>query len=242
MLLKTQTNPQSATTAQNSSNAKAAGNNGATPTAKATVAALATAKEVLRNGGTQVAAAAAAKEVARWVLQEERAQQQQRQRRRRSSVAEEREDEAATMATAVMRLVLQGQHGDALPSSPGAWSSADDSEASEGGDVEVEMVHRERPGPDGHHPATARPAAAAMPTITTGSTATHKTSFLSAEGAYVANQDLRNGHRRLMRRLVRGGAPVGEGDSATTAARLAKGLEELKKSWEGMTDKYLVTA
>ena len=66
--------------------------------------------------------------------------------------------------------------------------------------------------------------------------------IIAAEGAYVADQDLRNGHRRLMRRLVRGGAPVGEGDSATTAARLAKGLEELKKSWEGMTDKYLVTA
>ena len=32
--------------------------------------------------------------------------------------------------------------------------------------------------------------------------------IIAAEGAYVADQDLRNGHRRLMRRLVRGGAPV----------------------------------
>ena len=66
--------------------------------------------------------------------------------------------------------------------------------------------------------------------------------IIAAEGAYVADKDLRNGHRRLMRRLVRGGVPAGGGDSATTAARMEKGLEELKKSWEGMTEKYLVTA
>lgn len=64
--------------------------------------------------------------------------------------------------------------------------------------------------------------------------------IIAAEGAYVADHDLRNGHRRLMRRLVRGGAPVEGGYSATTAALLEKGLEELKKSWEGMTEKYLV--
>ena len=64
--------------------------------------------------------------------------------------------------------------------------------------------------------------------------------IIAAEGAYVADHDLRNGHRRLMRRLVRGGAPVGGGYSATTAALLEKGLDELKKSWEAMTEKYLV--
>mgnify|MGYP007058521207 FL=1 len=64
-------------------------------------------------------------------------------------------------------------------------------------------------------------------------------SIIAADGAYVADKDLRNGHRQLMRRLVRGGMSVGGGDSAVTAARLQKGLEEVKKSWEGMTGKYM---
>ena len=64
-------------------------------------------------------------------------------------------------------------------------------------------------------------------------------SIIEADGAYVSDKDLRNGHRRLMRRLVRGGMPVGGGDSAVTAARLQKGLDEAKKSWEGMTGAYM---
>ena len=63
--------------------------------------------------------------------------------------------------------------------------------------------------------------------------------IIAAEGAYVSDKDLRNGHRRLMRRLVRGGAPVQGSDGVSTAARLQKGLEEAKKSWEGMTAAYL---
>ena len=62
--------------------------------------------------------------------------------------------------------------------------------------------------------------------------------IIAAEGAYVADKDLRNGHRRLMRRLVRGGVPVQGAGGVSTAARLAKGLEEAKKSWEGLTAKY----
>ena len=62
--------------------------------------------------------------------------------------------------------------------------------------------------------------------------------IIGVEGAYVSDHDLCNGHRRLMRRLVRGGKPVQGADGVSTAARLEKGLEEAKKSWEGMTAKY----
>ncbi len=64
-------------------------------------------------------------------------------------------------------------------------------------------------------------------------------SIIAAEGAYVSDKDLRNGHRRLMRRLVRGGEPVQGANRVSTAARLQKGLDEAKKSWEGMTGAYM---
>ena len=59
--------------------------------------------------------------------------------------------------------------------------------------------------------------------------------IIAAKGAYVSDKDLRNGHRRLMQRLVRGGARVEGGDEAIIAERLQKGLDEVKKSWAGMT-------
>jgi hypothetical protein len=65
-------------------------------------------------------------------------------------------------------------------------------------------------------------------------------SIIAAKGAYVSDKDLRNGHRRLMQRLVRGGARAEDGDGAIIAERLRKGLEEVKQSWAGMTDNLLV--
>jgi hypothetical protein len=59
--------------------------------------------------------------------------------------------------------------------------------------------------------------------------------IIAAKGAYVSDKDLRNGHRRLMQRLVRGGARAEDGDKAIIAERLQKGLDEVKKSWAGMT-------
>ena len=60
-------------------------------------------------------------------------------------------------------------------------------------------------------------------------------SIIAADGAYVSDKDLRNGHRRLMRSLVRGGAPHVVNDGVSPAARLQKGLADVKESWEGMT-------
>ena len=65
-------------------------------------------------------------------------------------------------------------------------------------------------------------------------------SIIAAKGAYVSDKDLRNGHRRLMQRLVRGGARTEDDDGAIIAERLRKGLEEVKQSWVGMTDNLLV--
>ena len=59
--------------------------------------------------------------------------------------------------------------------------------------------------------------------------------IIAAKGAYVSDHDLRNGHRRLMRRLVRGGARVQGGNSVSTAERLQKGLDAVKESWAGLT-------
>ena len=61
--------------------------------------------------------------------------------------------------------------------------------------------------------------------------------IITAKGAYVSDCDLRNGHRRLMRRLVRGGATVQGTYGVTTAERLRKGLELVKASWAGLTAK-----
>ncbi len=55
-------------------------------------------------------------------------------------------------------------------------------------------------------------------------------------GTYVSDHDLRNGHRRLMRRLVRGGA-VQNNARAATAERVNQGLSAVMESWEGITAK-----
>jgi hypothetical protein len=60
-------------------------------------------------------------------------------------------------------------------------------------------------------------------------------SIIAAKGAYVSDKDLRNGHRRLMQRLVRARTRAEDGVHVATTERLHKGLEEVKKSWAGMT-------
>ena len=62
--------------------------------------------------------------------------------------------------------------------------------------------------------------------------------IIEADGAYVSDKDLRNGHRRAMRRLVRGQERVKGKDAAETDALMEEGLVELQKSWEGMMDFY----
>ena len=60
--------------------------------------------------------------------------------------------------------------------------------------------------------------------------------IIANRGAYVADHDLRNGHRRVMQRLVRGGALQGvSGGRAATEALVAKGLREVMASWEGIS-------
>ena len=61
--------------------------------------------------------------------------------------------------------------------------------------------------------------------------------IIAAKGAYVEDCDLRNGHRKLMRSLVRGGATMPGTEGRTTAERLRKGLELAKASWVGLTAK-----
>ena len=60
--------------------------------------------------------------------------------------------------------------------------------------------------------------------------------IITAKGAYVSDCDLRNGHRRLMQRLVRGRTRAEDGGCESITERLNKGLEEVKKSWAGMTE------
>ena len=57
-----------------------------------------------------------------------------------------------------------------------------------------------------------------------------------AEGAYVSNHDLRNGHQWAMQRLVQGGDRAKGKTPSATAALMRKGLKEAMASWEGITD------
>ncbi len=57
--------------------------------------------------------------------------------------------------------------------------------------------------------------------------------IIAAEGCYVSDKDLRNGHRKLMQKLVRGGAVRKDGGEKATAARLKEGLKEVMMSWDG---------
>ena len=62
--------------------------------------------------------------------------------------------------------------------------------------------------------------------------------IIAAKGAYVADFDLRSGHREIMQRLVRGGAlREGDGNRAAVEARIAAGLKEAMESWEGISAK-----
>ena len=60
--------------------------------------------------------------------------------------------------------------------------------------------------------------------------------IIKAKGCYVSDMDLRNGHRRLMRRLVRGGQ-IQERDRNGVKVMVEQGLAQIFKSWEGMTTK-----
>ena len=63
--------------------------------------------------------------------------------------------------------------------------------------------------------------------------------IILAEGAYVPDKDLRNGHRKVMQRLVRGGAGQGDGGRAATK-RLEEGMRETMASWKGLTTKCAI--
>ena len=60
--------------------------------------------------------------------------------------------------------------------------------------------------------------------------------IITAKGAYVSDCDLRNGHRRLIQSLVRGRTRAEDSGCESITERLNKGLEEVKKSWAGMTE------
>ena len=60
-------------------------------------------------------------------------------------------------------------------------------------------------------------------------------SIIAADGAYMSDKDLRNGHRRLMWSLVQGDAPHVVNDGVSPVSCLQKGLEDVEESWEGMT-------
>ena len=64
--------------------------------------------------------------------------------------------------------------------------------------------------------------------------------IITAKVAYVADKDLRNGHRRLMQRLVQGRTIADDAGYESITERLNKGLDEVKKSWAGMTESLLV--
>jgi hypothetical protein len=62
----------------------------------------------------------------------------------------------------------------------------------------------------------------------------------TAKGRYLANKHLRNGNRRLMQRLVRGMTIADDAGYESITERLNKGLDEVKKSWAGMTESLSV--
>ena len=62
--------------------------------------------------------------------------------------------------------------------------------------------------------------------------------IIAAKGAYVEDMDLRNGHRKVMQRLVRGGAVREDGGNrAATEALIEEGLAGVMKTWEGISAK-----
>ena len=62
--------------------------------------------------------------------------------------------------------------------------------------------------------------------------------IIAADGAYVEDFDLRDGHRKVMQRLVRGGSLVGANSNrAATEAIVDAAVAAAKTSWEGITAK-----
>ena len=61
--------------------------------------------------------------------------------------------------------------------------------------------------------------------------------IIATKGVYVEDCDLRNGHRKLMQRLVGEGATMPGVEGRTVTERLRKGLELAKASWVGLTVK-----
>lgn len=57
-----------------------------------------------------------------------------------------------------------------------------------------------------------------------------------ADGSYVDDHDIRDGHRRTIRRLVRGGA-IQERDDNGAKINLKEGLADIFNSWKGITAK-----
>ena len=66
--------------------------------------------------------------------------------------------------------------------------------------------------------------------------------IVAAKGAYVKDCDLRNGHRKAMQEIVRGGALRGRrgaqaGEQAAAAAKVEAGIQAAVLTWEGISSK-----
>ena len=61
-----------------------------------------------------------------------------------------------------------------------------------------------------------------------------------ANAAYITKNNLRNGHRRFMQRLVRGRTIADDAGYESITEHLNKGLDKVKKSWAGMTESLSV--
>ena len=68
--------------------------------------------------------------------------------------------------------------------------------------------------------------------------------IIAAKGAYVEAADLRNGHRQVMQRLVRGGRLIGGSDAAreATVTKIEAGIAEAMATWAGISGKFSVSS
>ena len=71
--------------------------------------------------------------------------------------------------------------------------------------------------------------------------------IIAAKGAYVKDCDLRDGHRRAMQAVVRGGAlrnrrGVRAGERAAAEAKIEAGIQAALLSWEGISTKIGASA
>ena len=71
--------------------------------------------------------------------------------------------------------------------------------------------------------------------------------IVAADGAYVEDRDLRDGHRKVMQDLVRGGAlrsrrGVRGEERSVAAAKIEAGIQAALKGWEGISTRIGASA